>query len=145
MLEAYNRNNIYFLLEKSEYEYLYLLILEKGNLYEYFSNCLVGTKDDLFGNQDIIVAPIDILLYHVPNLEYLNRHYTLKEQNLLKDKKMEPNIWRRAKYNYTEDEINLMYLEMQKIKPEYLKALMQRYSSYFKNRKDDPILRIYTL
>ena len=39
------------------------------------ANEIMGQLDDFVDNPDIVFAPIDILLYHLKELEYLHKDY----------------------------------------------------------------------
>ena len=144
MNSVYERNNIYFVYLKERIEEIYLLIDNRGILCESNSKCIVGSKEQLYDNEDIVIAPIDILLYHLEQLEYLNRDYSSYEKALRKENKIQPNIYKRIKYLYTEDDLKEISSKINKIDPIPILDSVSRYSSYFENRKKDPVLRIYT-
>ena len=144
MDELYERNNIYFMYCKEDFEHIYILIDNRGIFSEFNSNCIVGIKEELYSMDDIVIAPIDILLYHVPDLEYLHKDYTLSEMNLRKSKKIGPNLYRKLKYAYSKEELVELYTLVNSVSAIEILDIVKKYSSYFEKRKKDSVLRIYT-
>ena len=72
MDEIYMRNNIYFFYLKENIENIEILYDKTGTLYN-LTGQKIGNKYALYANKDYIFAPIDLLLYHVKSLEYLNK------------------------------------------------------------------------
>ena len=144
MNEVYERNNIYFMYLKERFEDIYLVIETRAIMCEYKSKCVIGTKEDLYNNDDIIIAPIDLLLYHVESLEYLNRDYTNFERKMRKDNTMPINKYKKLKYIYSSDDINEMYNEIKQTDVVSILDIVSRYRHYFERRKKDSVLRIYT-
>lgn len=144
MNEALERNNLYFMYINCEKEYRYILIKKDDEFCEFFSNTYVGAKDDLFDEDELVIAPIDLILFHNLKLEYLNRDYSPQEQELLLNKSIQSNPYRKLKYTFNKDEIEGIYNILSSMSIEELNWIVQKYDSYFKNRKVDPVLRIYT-
>ncbi len=145
MNEVYERNNIYFLFRKDNPIKIYLLLEENKILYQYPSLCSLGLKEDICEDKDFVFAPIDLLLFHIDSLEYLNREYSEKEINLLKQGKIKGNEYRKLKYTYNNYQIENLYQDLKQIEKEQLLKIINFYKSYFHNRKKDSVLRIYTL
>ncbi len=142
MNEEYDRNSIYFFYMKSFSNYLYLLLEYQDLLYVYPSLCPVGKKEEFYDNDDLVIAPIDLLLFHIPKLEYLNRNYNELERTQLKLGLKDANEYRKLKYHFNLAEINLLYQELSNIQIEELDRIIKKYHSYFLNRKKDSVLRI---
>lgn len=138
------RNNIYFLFEKNNPSFIYLLIKEGINFWELNSNCFIGNKDELYDDENIVIAPIDILLYHLPNLEYLHKDYSDIEREKRKNNTMVPNVYRKAKYLFNSNDLQELEEQINLTDTNQILQLITLYKDYFQNRKKDSVLRIYT-
>lgn len=145
MNEAYERNNIYFMYLNCEKQYRYLVIKKGKEFYELYSKTLIGTQEELYHHQEVVIAPIDLVLYHNSKLEFLNRNYSLNEQYKLQTQEMEPNVYRKLKYIYTLEELDKIFKILNSITIEELVWIIKHYENYFKTREEDPVLRIYTI
>ena len=81
MNEFISRSNIYFMYNRNNIDSIKLLLLDHTNVILFPANEIMGQLDDFVDNPDIVFAPIDILLYHLKELEYLHN----SENENLKD------------------------------------------------------------
>ena len=75
MNEFISRSNIYFMYNKNNIDNIKLLLLDHTNVILFPANEIMGQLDDFVDNPDIVFAPIDIILYHLKELEYLHKDY----------------------------------------------------------------------
>lgn len=143
MNELVERNNIYFMYLKDSPKYIYLVLSRGLNFYEYQSKVFIGTEDDLYDNENLVIAPIDILLYHLDSLEYLHKNYNEEEKFKRKAKLMLPNIYKKQRYLFSYKELEELYHIINNDQ-ENVWEYVALYDYYFKNRKKDSVLRIYS-
>ena len=65
----------------------------------------IGSKKEIYNNENLILGPIDFLLFYIPQLEYLNRNYNQKEFILRKNNLIAENEYKRLKYYYHNQEL----------------------------------------
>ena len=98
------RNNIYFFYLKEKMDSINIGYFIDNIFYDFNGN-IIGKKYELFNDTSLVIAPIDILLYHIPSLEYLNRRYSEEEKIRLKKHDMSTINSRMIKYFYNTEEI----------------------------------------
>ena len=143
MNETYMRNNIYFFYLKENVESINIGYFIDNIFYDFNGN-IIGKKYELFNDTSLVIAPIDILLYHIPNLEYLNRRYSEEEKIKLKNHDMSAINSKMIKYFYNAEEIVNLKKEIIKIPKDTILNIIRCYQNYLKHQQEEPVLKIYT-
>ncbi len=140
MNQVYERNNIYFLLENNNCS----LLLDQNNfMLKYPTLKTIGSKKEIYNNENLILGPIDFLLFYIPQLEYLNRNYNQKEFILRKNNLIAENEYKRLKYYYHNQELNYLYEDLKKINIDDIYQIINDNADYFYHKKDS-VIKIYT-
>jgi hypothetical protein len=145
MNEFISRSNIYFMYNKNKIDNIKLLLLEHTNVILFPTNEIMGQLEDFIDNPDIVFAPIDILLYHLKELEYLHKDYNEIEKFQRKAHIIEPNYYKHPKYAFTIKDLEEMEYIINNSCKEMILCLVDLYKPYFLRRKKDPILRILNI
>ena len=143
MNEPYVRNNIYFFYLKENVESINIGYFIDNIFYDFNWN-IIGQKYELFNDNSLVIAPIDILLYHIPRLEYLNRRYSEEEKIKLKNHDMNAINSKMIKYFYNAEEIANLKKEIIKIPKDPILNIIRYYQNYLQHQQEEPVLKIYT-